>query len=183
MANFDKVLLINTPYRPSSGSFSKAKKFKDNRYEINRWYDCRDLFQSHLYKSKLFFFAHEVGEGKHVASFIEKIEELLEISTRSEFGPTQRKTILWISPSKWWTVKPMSRSLFTVLLRAGRHYNKDNFESVIENELYLKNTRYAFDRFLAGNTTYTGKRRGWYRQFYEDKPSIEEIDRLLVKNL
>jgi hypothetical protein len=73
MANFDKVLLINTPYRPSSGSFfKKAKKFKDNRYEINRWYDCRDLFQSHLYKSKLFFFAHEVGEGNTLLHLLKK---------------------------------------------------------------------------------------------------------------
>lgn len=180
---FGDVVLIETPYRPPSGSFARPKNVKNNRHSVGPWHNCRDIFNRQLFNLDLFFYATDVGQARHVAHFLNKIEEMLNIEPRSEFGPTQRKCIMWIRPSKWWTYRVMRRSLFTILLRAGREYlvAQDNFEHVIKSEKYLDNTRYAFDRFLSGHTHYTGKNRGWYKQFYEYNLSKDEIDKLLIK--
>ena len=112
-----------------------------------------------------------------------KVERILDVQPRSHFGPTQRKTIMWIRPSRWWTVKAMRRSLFTILLRAGSNYNMDldNFEEALYSNQYSLNTKYAVQRFLAGNTLYVGKKRGWYKQFNETIVTPEQIDLLLVE--
>ena len=76
----------------------------------------------------------------------------------------------------------MRRSLFTCLLRAGSNYNpsKDNFKECIESDQYLKNTTYALERFLQGNTKYVGRKRGWHKQFNDAVATKEDIDKLLV---
>jgi hypothetical protein len=180
---FGDVLYINTPYRPESGSFCKPGEMIGNRYKVGQWYYCRDLFHAQLPNLNLFFFSHESAKGYCVASFMRKIEEALNVEPRSDFGPTQRKTIMWIEPSYWWISRTMKRSLFTILLRSGMGYSpsKDNFEEALLSDPYSMVTKYAINRFMEGNTHYTGKKRGWYRQFYESKPTKEQIDKLLIK--
>ena len=187
---FGDILYIDTPYRPQTGSFSKLRELNGDRYKADIWYVCRDLFHGVLYNLKFFFFSHDLGKGHCIAAFIKKVEEKLDIQPRSEFGPTQRKTIMWIKPSKWWTGRTMRRSLFTILLRCGDAYNpnKDNFEKALFSYSYAKNTKIAINRFLAGYTDYTGKKRGWYKQFSEitifgkEPITEEEINRLLIKS-
>lgn len=175
------ILYIDTLYRPIPGSFAKLKNKADNRHEVGQWYYCRDIFHKYLHNLKLFFFSHSTSKGRSIIAFMQKIEKKLQLKDLSEYGLTQRKTIIWIKPSRWWTQKAMRRSLFTALLRTAENYSysKDNFEEALFSHLYTKGTRCAIERFLAGYTRYTGKKRGWYKQFCDLKS--EEIDFLLVK--
>lgn len=181
-SKFGDVVYIDTPYRPEAGSFCKPKDIDGDRYKVGQWYYCRDLFHGQLYNLSLFFFSHDSTKGHCVAAFMRKVEEILNVEPCSEFGPTQRKTIMWVEPSRWWTVRAMRRSLFTILLRAGCQYSpsKDNFEEALFSDPYTMSTKYAVKRFFAGNTAYTGRKRGWYKQFYEGKPTEQEVDSLLV---
>lgn len=182
-SKFGDVFYVDTPYRPEPGSYARAKDLVGDRYKVSQWYYCRELFHGQLYNLPLFFFSHPARKGHHVAGFMRKLEEILHVEPRSEFGPTQRKTIMWIEPSRWWTVRAMRRSLFTALLRAGTAYvpSRDNFQEALYSDPYTICTQYAVERFLAGHTVYTGKKRGWVKQFYDLKPTHEEIDVLLVK--
>lgn len=177
------LLYIDTPFRPEAGSFCKPRDMHGDRYKVGQWYYCRELFHSQLYNLNLFFFSHEAMKGNSIASFLQKIEHSLDVHPLTNFGPTQRKTIMWIEPSRWWTVRAMRRSLFTILLRCGNAYNphRDNFDQALLSDSYIKSTEYATRRFLQGHTIYTGKNRGWYKQFYERNLSKKEIDSLLIK--
>lgn len=185
MSKFGEVLYIDTPYRPEAGSFCKPKEMVEDRYRVGQWYYCRDLFHGQLYNLSLFFFSHDSNKGNCIAEFMRKCEKILNVEPRSDFGPTQRKTIMWVEPSRWWTVRAMRRSLFTILLRAGNQYsiNKDNFDEALFSDPYTMGTRYAVNRFFAGNTFYTGKKRGWYKQFHDENPTEAQIDALLVNHL
>lgn len=185
------VLYIDTRYRPDAGSFSKPKDMEGDRYKVGQWYFCRDLFHGQLYNCSLFFFSHDTTKGHCVAAFMRMVEQMLDVQPRSEFGPTQRKTIMWVKPSRWWTVRAMRRSLFTILLRAGNQYApiKNNFTEALFSDPYTLGTHYATMRFFAGHTVYTGKKRGWFNQFrttagsFGAEPQLtnSEIDKLLVK--
>lgn len=181
MIDFSNVLYIDTPYRPSPGSFGKPKLPEVNlKYYVNGWFDCRELWHSQLYNLNLFFYTHKIGTGKDIAIFLSKVEDILKLKNRSNFGPTQRKTIMWIEPSKWWTKPAMRRSLFTVLLRSAVNYShsKDNFEEALYSNYYASKTRGAIDWFLKGNTVYTGKKTGWFKQFSE--PHTQSLAKLLT---
>jgi len=180
---FDQVVLVDTPYRPNQGSFARTNKIVEERHQVDHWYFCRDVFHNLLFNLKIFFMSHDSGKGECVAAFMQKIEETLDVQPRSEFGPTQRKTMMWIKPSKWWIGYGMRRSLFTCLLRAGVNYNykKDNFEEAIAKDKYLGKTQEAFARFMSGHTKYMGRKRGWYKQFCDLSPKAEELNKLLVK--
>jgi len=179
---YNEILYISSPYRPEAGSFCLSIGFRNDRHRAGQWYYCRELFHAQLKSLNLFFFSHEIDKGQSIALFLQKIEDILDVQPRSKFGPTQRKTIMWIEPSGWWTNRSMRRSLFTILLRSASEYEpeKDNFEEALWSDPYSMATKYAVNRFLDGYTTYVGKKRGWYKQFYESKPTKEEIDCLLV---
>lgn len=184
MKSFGDILYIDTPYKPETGSFSKSKGIENGRHRVGTWYYCRDLFHAQLYNLNLFFFSHEPTKGHCIAAFIDRIEDMLDVHPRSLFGPTQRKSIMWIEPSRWWTVRSMRRSLYTILLRVGSKYslNKENFESALFSDPYTIDTKYAINRFLDGYTTYTGKKKGWYNQFFQTKLDNKEIDELLINS-
>jgi hypothetical protein len=179
---FGDVLYVSSPYRPEPGSFCKPNGIRDDKYRAGEWYYCRELFHRQLRNLNLFFFSHDSEKGCCIAAFMQRVEDLLDVQPRSDFGPTQRKTIMWVEPSRWWTAKAMRRSLFTILLRAGSEYSpeKDNFDEALFSDPYTMSTKYAVNRFLDGNTIYIGKKYGWYKQFYENRPTKEEIDSLLV---
>ena len=180
---FNETLWISTPYRPESGSFAGYKSFDGEKYKIINWHYCRDVFHPHLYNLDLFFFSHDSNRSYNVASFMKIVERKANIDYFSEYGPTQRKGVMWIRPSKWWTIKSMRRSLFTILLRCGNNYfpKKNNFKEALFSEPYAYSTKYAINRFLSGYTHYTGgNKKGWFDQFHESKLNKEEIDYLLV---
>ncbi|RTK96829.1 MAG: hypothetical protein EKK64_02935 [Neisseriaceae bacterium] len=178
------VLFIDTVYNPEPGDFCKLNKYcPKGRYLLGQWHHCRDIFHVHLSNSDLFFFCHEKGKCNSIIEFMKKFESKLNLKEPSNFGPTQRKGILWIKPSKWWMRSSMRRSFLTILLRASFKYSisKDNFYESIFAEKYFSKTRYATEKFLLGYTKYTGKKRGWYKQFFQLHPSQKLIDVLLVK--
>lgn len=179
---FNETLRISTPYRPESGSFASHRAFDGDRYKIVNWHYCRDIFHPQLYNLDLFFFSHDTNKSYNIASFMERVERKANIDYFSEYGPTQRKSIMWIRPSKWWTLKSMKRSLFTILLRCGNNYNprKRNFKEALLSDPYAAATEYAINRFLSGYTHYTGKQKGWLDQFYESRLSKEDINSLLL---
>jgi hypothetical protein len=183
MDKYGDIIYVETPYRPEPGSFCMSKSNDGIRHKVRGWHYCRDIFNGQLYNLKLFFFSHELNMGQSVFDFMSKVENILDVQPRSHFGPTQRNTIMWVRPSRWWTIKAMRRSLFTILLRAGSNYNidLDNFEEALYSNQYSLNTKYAVERFLAGNTLYVGKKRGWYKQFHETIVTPEQIDLLLVE--
>lgn len=177
------MLYIDTPYRPDSGYFAKPKDLIGSRYTVHQWIGCRDVWHYQLRDLPLFFYSHGVGETNNIIAFMEKIETMVNVQPRSHFGPTQRKTVMWIEPSRWWTHWAMRRSLFTILLRVARkyHVSKDNFEDALFSEPYTESTEYAVRRFLKGYTHYTGRRRGWYRTFCLQSPTQSDVDAWLVK--
>lgn len=178
---FDKYESLSTPYFPEKGMFGRPKSVTNGWYRVEHWTRCREIFHNILFNTRLFFYSHH--RGKSIATFLAIVEERLNVIPRSQIGPTQRKGLIWIRPSRWWTFLGMRRSLFTILLRAGAHYThtKPNFDEAVQKEKYLKTTLYAFNRFMEGHTKYVGRKRGWYKQFCELNPSEAEVDKLLVK--
>lgn len=183
MSNWGDVLYIDTPFRPEAGSFGKSKSKEADRYKVGQWHYCRELFHGQLQNLDLFFFSHNLGKGQFISAFMSKVETIVDAYPLSKFGPTQRKTIMWIEPSKWWTSRGMRRSLYTIFLRCGTEYvlSKDNFDEALMSDPYVMDTEYAVRRFLQGYTQYTGRNRGWHKQFKILSPSQKEIDLLLVK--
>lgn len=172
MIDFKTTLYVETEYRPSPGSFGKPKLAESNignKYFVNGWFDCRELWHSQLYNLNLFFYTHKANTGRDIATFLSKVEDILNLKNKTRFGPTQRKTIMWIEPTKWWTKPPMRRSLFTILLRSAAYYsvNEDNFQEALFSSFYADKTKSAIEWFLKGNTVYCGKKAGWYKQFGE----------------
>lgn len=178
---FNDVIRISTPYLPEAGSFGKHKGFDGKNYKVLDWHYCRDIFNEKLYKTNLFFLTHPSRKSYSIASFMLNIEQ--KINIYSDYGPTQKNSIMWIRPSKWWTKNSMNRSIFTIFLRCGFNYSPklNNFKEALFNNEYIESTSYAVRRFLAGNIIYTGNKRGWVDQFSSiDKP---EINKLLIKPL
>lgn len=180
--NIGDMILIDTVYRPSIGSFGKPNGIKNERYVVKNWYHCREIWHNQMYNAKLFFYAHPVSRNKSLNAFFEKIETILNVQEKSIFGPTQKKHIMYVKPSKWWLKYTMRRSLFTILLRSSSSYDisLDNFEDALYSNFYAERTRKAIQYFLQGNTVYKGKRRGWHRQFGEVIVTEESLKKLLV---
>lgn len=173
--------------RPKAGTFGmvKEKKVKNylDKWEIEKWVSCRDAFQSESSNIKKFLFVQGLNKGLNVIAFIDKVEIILGVHPKTCMGLTQRKDIIWIEPSSWWTKSGMRRSLFTILLRAGRNYkrSKDNFKEALFSIEYTKDTKFAVERFLNGYTKYQGRTSGWLNQFSWCEPSEDRIKQLLVK--
>jgi hypothetical protein len=174
----DEVFHVLGPYRPGPGNFAKIKHiFQDGSIMPSQWQDCREIWHSENKNLKFFFFSHPSGTGKNAARFMEKFEKKVD-ATPSRMGLTQRKTISWVEPSAWWQ-SSMRRSLYTILLRSAPAYkpNKDNFRQALYSNEYAEATEEAVERFLDGYTYYTGRTRGWYKQFHKPK----NLNKLLVK--
>lgn len=171
-----------------SGSFALLAGKKKAKGTVSGWMKCRDAFQTESYRIDKFLYCSEKTRLKNIAAFIQHIEDKLDVTPKTEFGPTNQEDVVWVKPSRWWTNFSMRRSLFTILLRAGKKFNRKTFNvpDVIEGQVYLKNTAYAVNWFLEGNTSYRGKMTGWYNQFYYGAmsgkaPSQKKVRELLVK--
>ena len=180
--------------RLSRGSFSKILYTKfDGTLVAKEWLYCREYFQDESNGIRRMLFCHSAHRCKNISAFINILENKLNLSEKTIIGPTQRYNISWINVSPWWTKSSMKRSLFTILLRCGVNFRpkENNFEQALFSSIYTKHTEYAVRRFIEGYTTYTGKKKGWYNQFYwgggnrwdHKKPNSEEIDELLIMPL
>jgi len=181
-------------WRPKAGTFGMVKEKKVrcqmDQWEIEKWVSCRDAFQSESSNIKKFLFVQGLNKGLNVIAFIDKVEMILNVIPSTFMGITQRKDVIWVEPSSWWTKSGMRRSLFTILLRAGRNYkrSKDNFKEALFSIEYTKDTRFAVERFFDGHTKYQGRATGWLNQFTSNrivhfgKPDHNErVKQLLVK--
>jgi hypothetical protein len=173
------------------GSFSKIEFTKfDGTLVAKEWLYCREYFQDESNGIRRMLFCHTAHRCKNIAAFMAIIEDKLKIKEKSLIGPTQRYNISWINVSPFWTNTSMKRSLFTIFLRCGVIYKikQDNFNEALLSSIYIRHTEYAVRRFLDGNVRYTGKKKGWYNQFYwgggnrvnHKKPTEEEVDKLLI---
>lgn len=173
------------------GSFSKIEFVKyDGTLVAKEWLYCREYFQDESAGIRRMLFCHTAHRCKNIAAFISIVEDKLNIKEKTVIGPTQRYNISWLNVSSFWTSTSMKRSLFTILLRCGVNFKTklNNFEEALFSVVYTKHTEYAVRRFMQGNTRYTGKRKGWYNQFYWNgckrtnhiKLTNEEINNLLI---
>ena len=185
MNNVGDAILIDTVYRPSTGSFGKPKSLSDERYVVTNWYNCREIWHNQMGNAKIFFYVHPISTIRSFGAFFSKVEDRLCMEERSLFGPTQRKYIMYVKPSRWWLRYGMRRSLFTILLRSASAYDAgmDNFDIALYSNFYASKTRLAIEHFFAGNTVYKGKKRGWYRQFGESTPDEAALAKMLVPEL
>jgi hypothetical protein len=153
------------------------------------FHSCREEFSAVFNEETNLFFKTKINQGENIAEFIWRTESVLKQESRTHFALTNFDTILWVSPSKFWSVCPMRRSLFTLLLRAGNLYYKyqDNYEEAMFSEKYLKETQEALKRFLCGFTKYVGPEiqlsekvilQGWKSSF--SSASDEKIIKDLV---
>ena len=183
--------LVSKYKRLVRGSFSKIDSTKfDGTLVAKDWLSCREYFQDESSGIRRMLFVHTAHRSKNIAAFMSLLEDKLRIEEKTIIGLTQRYNISWIRASSWWTTTSMKRSLFTILLRCGVHYKikENNFEEALFSVIYTKNTRYAVERFVSGCTKYTGKKKGWYNQFYwgggglrkKRKMTQNEIDKLLI---
>lgn len=158
---------------PDVGCFSLDKEELD-------WVKCREQFAKTFQKeAKGIYFSHADNEGKRIAFFLSKFEDILiEASSqtfeKSKYSLTNLNFALWIEPSQFWMECTMRRSLLTILLRCGQIYDeeKNNFEEALFSIDYAKNTKTAIQRFLFGYTTYVptgeiieGISKGWSNTF------------------
>ena len=179
-------------YSATNGSFAVAVGGDRDGHGCSpgSWYTCREEFHGINQRSRRILFVCGENKSRLVAAFINKIERMLEIpqERRSLFAYTGRKRIVWVQTSTWWHKYSIRRSLFTILLRAGRDYNKQNFDTVLQSATYLSNTQHAVQRFLKGYTKCTKRTVGWHHTFYHRgyyemsrPPTQKEARELLVK--
>lgn len=149
-----------------------------------KWINCREKFyNSFVPDLKGFFFSHEFGEREEIAAFINKTEEILDVE-QSSFAKTNRPYALWVEPSVFWKKCEIRRSLFTILLRAGRKYkaSSGNYEDALFSQEYIKLTKEAVMRFLFGFTNYVrlDGQKGWVSVFMHKKR--EDVRKRLVSS-
>jgi hypothetical protein len=129
------------------------------------WDNCREQFAAKIDNDTAgFFFSHEPGQGESVAGFMAKSEEILDLDKRSDYRHTDRDSVIWVEPSRFWMNCYMKRSLLTILLRCGMYYDtdKDNYEEALFGEAkyqdrareYTQATKLAVMRFMFGFTKF-----------------------------
>jgi hypothetical protein len=127
------------------------------------WYHCREQFAVKFIENTIgFYFSHPHGKSFDIGEFITKFESILNIDNISRFAKTEKETVLWIEPSKFWKDCQIKRSLLTLIVRCGINYDskKDNFDDALfgqyKESAYIKETRSAVLRFMFGFTRFTG---------------------------
>ena len=129
------------------------------------WEKCREKFAA-MIKSDTpgFLFSHRPLQGNHVAGFLSKSEDVLDLNLRSLYALTDRDHILWVEPARFWMDCWIRRSLLTILLRCGMYYDcsRDNNEEALfgmgdekdQAREYTNRTKMAVMRFMFGFTKF-----------------------------
>ncbi len=174
------VQIILPLYTVTNGSFADVTGDSDNAGNKlqSGWVFCRDRFNTQTNLNEILY-CHPAHVGKNVAEFVHLFEKKMNHKKFTTFSPTNWNRATYIKTSKFWQ-KPVRKSLFTALLRAGLKYSGD-FEKALYSIDYLRQTKNAVQRFIDGYTWYVGKRptEGWYNQFYSLK--TEHLQNLLTK--
>lgn len=168
-------------YKPSPG-FEETVFLDKTDKRFCRWEKCRDRVQSisaNVIKENGLWFSHRKKTGPKIRKFFEKLETILKINERSEFGNTENpEHCLWMKVSPWWMESVIRRSFLTMALRASQNYKpqKQNILECFEKNKYGGTSMVAINLFLQGYTNYRGKPlnmlEGWSRMF-RNKNEIE----------
>lgn len=164
------------------------------------WDHCREQFASKIDNSTPgFFFSHQPAQSENVAGFMAKSEEILDLTARSTYCRTDRDTVMWVEPTRFWMNCWMKRSFLTILLRCGMYYDpeSDNYEDALygngddkdKAREYTHQTKEAVMRFLFGFTKFvpppnvdaptgTLHKTLWVEVFKER--SVKELKTILV---
>lgn len=142
-----------------------------SRYMI-WWHSCRETFERDLFAlvgpyHGNFKFGFVIDPTMHdqecrVAHFIRDIElNKLNLNKLTTFMRVRNKSYVYIRPSSFWTSCQMRFSLFTILLRAGRHYFFNSIEDALLAEPYSRHTFAAIRLFFEGRRNFTGVIDHW----------------------
>ena len=162
-------------YQAYTGSFGVITN-RSNRNKRIEWESCREIFC--YTRQKMFLYYSE--NSKNVIRFIKAIQKKLKLCKEDRLNiQCIDKNISLVVMSEFW-LDQCRRSLLTALLRAGDMYkNKDCFDKAIEDQYYLKNTRYALNRFLSGHTNMKKFMffDGWFDTFFDK--TKDDVDSML----
>lgn len=161
---------LRAAYDLSVGSFGYIKK--SGLTNIIQFGSCRDSFQAtpNNQIENGFLFCHHAERSYDVACFITKIENMLGIQN-SVFCMTTFPNLTWIKMSPWWLTMEIRKSFFSMMLKCSIQYfyKSDNFEDALASSQYVRETRSAVNKFLAGYTFYEFKPLNdadhWFSQF------------------
>ena len=165
---------VKYPYIPKYGSYAVLRIDTYQRQYCSQFHKCRETFYvdyNGCWGNAIAFAAYNNKEK--IANFIREIEKRLNVQPLSEFGPTTNAKVMYIKFSPWWMENWARKNLFTILLRAGRKYEK-SVRDTIRKTKYLKWTKYATQRFMTGHTIPTiqdnnsrlySARTGWVNTF------------------
>ena len=127
------------------------------------WDHCREQFAAKFNElTPGFYFSHPLGKSHDIGEFIAKFETIIGLSELTTYSHTEKNSVLWVVPAKFWSDCQIKRSLMTILLRCGVNYDisKDNFDDALfgdyKETIYVKETRSAMLRFMFGFTKFTG---------------------------
>jgi hypothetical protein len=129
------------------------------------WEKCREKFAAMIKpETPGFLFSHSPTQGTHVAGFLSKSEDILDLNLRSVYSLTDRENVLWVEPARFWMDCWIRRSLLTILLRCGMYYDcgSDNYEDALfgkgdekdQAREYTNRTKPAVMRFMFGFTKF-----------------------------
>lgn len=181
--------VIEAYERPEPGYFSFSS-------QPLVWTSCRETFATRFSMDHpSFYLSTESGKTEAVAAFISKTEDILNFDSksldRSLFAKTNRSYVMWVRPSDWWLSCEMRRSLFTILLRVGQHYDfiKGDYEQTLYDDPqgFIQQTKLAVMRFLFGFTKFIPDKyyintMVQYRQWVDvfQSRSVAEVRKQLV---
>jgi len=149
-----KMSVTEKRSKPGPGSYSVHGQSLE-------WTGCRERFSAFFKKDVVgIYFSVEASQGYRVASFIKKIESVLDLELKSVFHETNFNYVIYIRPSQFWMSCDVRRSLLTIFLRQGLQYclPADNFDDALFGQTsithdYAAATKPAIMRFLFGFTT------------------------------
>jgi hypothetical protein len=160
--------------------------------DVVEFWKCREQFATRFLESHTgFFFSHKPNQGLSIASFLQKIECILDLAEPSVYARCNEPNVLWIEHSKFWSNCIMRRSVLTVFVRCGLLYDpaKNNMDDALFGECwdgslwsqigspndYARQTRPALMRFLYGFTSYKtdpNSRNGWRDNFQNNDEQV-----------
>ena len=152
---------------------------------------CREIFCSHHFRKNIKDFAYmSINDNalNNIISFITDCEHKLNLSeeSRIKFQKTNKKGLIKIFVSEWWSETALRRQLLTALIKSAsiytaliksssihgsNRYNDYNFNDIVKSSPYFSKGCFdALNKFLDGYTVITKKYAGgWVRTFRSGK--------------
>jgi len=148
---------------------------------------CREIFCSHHFRKNIKDFAYmSINDNalNNIISFITDCEHKLNLSeeSRIKFQKTNKKGLIKIFVSEWWSETALRRQLLTALIKSASIHgnNKDSdynlyadysFNDIVKSSPYFSKGCFdALNKFLDGYTVITKKYAGgWVRTFRSGK--------------